>query len=344
LELFEACPAVPRVILQFLTARAACLALFVSTFTIPAVGQTAAAPASAEDLYKHGVESFEAGDYPTACRLLAESYRIDPRPGALFTLATCDVRAGRIATAAKGYTDYLELVKALPPEQQAQQEGRRAAAEQERASLLPDLPYLKIVIVGPQRSAPDVSLNGAPLSSGELGVEIPVDPGEQTVEQRLGNGQSRMQRVVLAKRDHYVLSLLGAPAEPPTHISIVPSSGALPPPLPAPPSNKAAYVIGAVGFTGLAVGAVAGVLALGNRSVVQNECAGLSCSPKGKDAVDAGRNDALVSSVGFGVGAIGLGVSALLFLRSPSPASASAHRRAPSVALTPRALVVSGVF
>jgi len=41
----------------------------------------------------------EAGNYAAGCPALAESQRLDPRAGTLFTLSQCEVQWGRVATA-----------------------------------------------------------------------------------------------------------------------------------------------------------------------------------------------------------------------------------------------------
>src|SRR6516165_12572897 len=70
--------------------------------------------AAAEDLYHRGVADFLAGRYDAACTEIGASYRMDPLPGALFTLATCEARLGRVASAAAHFQDFLQLVPTLP--------------------------------------------------------------------------------------------------------------------------------------------------------------------------------------------------------------------------------------
>jgi hypothetical protein len=70
--------------------------------------------AAAEALFDKGVADMKAGRYETGCKAIAESQRIDPRPGTLFTLATCEAQWGRIATAVSRYGDYLAVYERLP--------------------------------------------------------------------------------------------------------------------------------------------------------------------------------------------------------------------------------------
>src|SRR4051794_16280293 len=91
--------------------RARALFLFLTILTsLVVLRPTAAAAqdiAAAEALFESGLADMQAGRYETGCKALAESQRIDPRGGTLFTLATCEARWGRIATAVTRFGDYL---------------------------------------------------------------------------------------------------------------------------------------------------------------------------------------------------------------------------------------------
>src|SRR3954465_13628820 len=64
-------------------------------------------PAAAEALFNRGKADMDAGRYEAGCKAIAESQRLDPRPGGLFTLAVCETQGGRIASAMTHYGDYL---------------------------------------------------------------------------------------------------------------------------------------------------------------------------------------------------------------------------------------------
>ena len=59
------------------------------------------------------------------------------------------------------------------------------------------------------------------------------------------------------------------------------------------------------------------MMAIGKKSVVKDECNGTSCTAPGLNAADAGKRDALVSTIGFGVGLVALGAGLVLVLRAP---------------------------
>ena len=72
-------------------------ATLVSSAAWPAL---AAGPVdAAKALFDRGVEQLEAGHFNRACPAIEKSYQLDPRPGTLFTLAECEAKRGRLATA-----------------------------------------------------------------------------------------------------------------------------------------------------------------------------------------------------------------------------------------------------
>lgn len=296
-----------------------------------------AEPSAAEAAYRRGVAAFDAGDYAVACRAFDESYQLDPLPGALFTLATCEMRAGKLATAAAHFSDYLKLVERLPAEQQPREVERRAVAEAERRKLQLQVPRLKLVLNDSSHTS-QITLNGVVLPVASLGVELPVDPGEQVVEQRFVSGRLHGERVSLRPGESKSV-LLKASDEPPVSSAPARATSA---PRAAREASALPFVIGGVGVAGVVVGAVAGSLAIGNAAEVRRECDGPACSAAGKAAADAGKREALISTIGFGVGVVGLTVGIALFV-SRSDASAPAVGRL-AIGVSPRQVSLSGAF
>src|SRR4051812_14269869 len=102
----------------------------------PLVPFALAAPAAAQDiaaaeaLFKRGLVDMEAGRYETGCKAIAESQRIDPHLGTLFTLAMCESRWGHTATAMTRFGEYLTRYERLAPDQQANQGERPKVAKE----------------------------------------------------------------------------------------------------------------------------------------------------------------------------------------------------------------------
>src|SRR3954454_10869417 len=90
---------------------------------------------SAAALFETGLQHMQASRYAEACPKLAESYWLDPRPGVLFTLAECEARWGKLASAIAHYDDYLRLFGSMPAGLQAVQRERAEVARKQRAAL-----------------------------------------------------------------------------------------------------------------------------------------------------------------------------------------------------------------
>ncbi|MGK4005738.1 tetratricopeptide repeat protein [Sorangium sp. So ce1036] len=279
-----------------------------------------AAPAAAQDiataeaLFNRGLADMEAGRYETGCEALAASQRLDPRPGTLFTLATCEARWGRIATAVTRFGDYLALYQRLSPAQQVQQGERPNVAKQQRDKLTPLVPELSLSL---PEDAPDgtvVKRDGQVMGDAMLGVSLPVDPGEHVVSIEPPGGPVQETRIQIAQgeKKRIVLEVKGPAAA-------TPDAGS------AGSGRRAAMIAtGGIGAAGLVLGGVMGALTLGKRSVVEEHCGSgigvddeTACDATGLSAAESASTTGLVSTIGFGVGLAGLGAAAVLYLTEP---------------------------
>ncbi len=278
-------------------------------------------PAAAEALFNKGVDAMKASKFDVACPAIAESQRLDPRPGTLFTLAECEAKAGKIATALVHYDDYLHLVDTLPDAQKQRHAQRADIAKGQKKTLAPDVPTLTITV--PKDAPPDlrVTRDGTEMASASLGVALPVDPGEHVIVTTVGAGPKREQRVTVEKREKKSLEVqwnspsAGAPTG--TATASAPPDGALN----TGPSGQriGAYVAGGVGLAGLVLGGVTGGLALGDKGTVDANCPNKVCDDAGSKALESGRTMGLLSTVGFAVGAAGVAGAVILFLTEPKP-------------------------
>src|SRR5262249_25073794 len=153
----------------------------------------------AEALFKKGVDDMAAGHYDTACPALAESNRLDPRPGTLFTLAECHAKAGNVATASALYEDYLRAFAGLSQALKMRHWERSKAAKAQKEALAPQIPELTLVLPSGAPPGTRVTRNGVELSAASLGMALPVDPGEQVVQVQRPGGPIVENRITLAK-------------------------------------------------------------------------------------------------------------------------------------------------
>ncbi|HTQ43309.1 MAG TPA: hypothetical protein VMI75_11175 [Polyangiaceae bacterium] len=284
---------------------------------------------TAQTQFDYGLAEMEAGRFASGCPALAESYRIDPHPGVLFTLAECENKWGKIASAFTHYEAYIDLFAHMSDEQKAHQRGRDRIAAAQRDALRPLLPQLAIALPAGAPAGTAVTRDGDPLGAPSLGVALPVDPGEHVIVAKTPDGVRHETRVTLERgqRRNVVLDLSATPIPTPTT-----TTTATPTATPTPnPVRTWAWIAGGIGLAGIAVGSIAGAVVMSDASTIHSQCqSDQSCTSSGLSAASQSRTFGVISDVGFAVGGAGLVTSLVLFLLpGPKPvvpvASAQPH-------------------
>jgi hypothetical protein len=191
-----------------------------------------------------------------------------------------------------------------------------------------------------------VTLNGAPLAPGRLGVPMAVEPGELVVEaSRPGEAKARREISIGAGETKTVtLSFSKSPVE---------AAPLESPPAPVPPSAPsesrgggvriAGFVTFGVGLAGAAVFGVGAALSRSKYATLEEECGTKRCTdPKYIDVVDSGKRLTLVANVGLIAGIAGIvGGGLMIAFGGPtkSPAGVAA-----SVSPSGATLGYTGVF
>ena len=215
-----------------------------------------ASPALAKDpdpgaLFDRGVADMEAGKFDTGCPAIEQSYKIDPLPGTLFTLAECEAKRGRIATALGHYNDYLAIHGALSAQSKAKQGDREKVARAQREALGAEVPELTLVLPPNAPQGTTVTRDGIPVAKQDIGIPIRVDPGMHVIVTQAPGRPQSIARISLAARERRGIALVIA--EPAT--TFVPQAGPE-----APPPPRPANVGLIVGATSIGVGAVFAVI------------------------------------------------------------------------------------
>ncbi|KYG02810.1 hypothetical protein BE21_54305 [Sorangium cellulosum] len=301
--------------------------------------------AIAEALFEKGLADMQAGRYETGCKALAESERLDPQPGTLFTLAACEAEWGRIATAVTRFGEYLARVAQMTPAQVARQGERPKLARQRREELAPRVPKLALSLPPGAPAGTVVRRDGDALGDIQLGIALPVDPGEHRVSIQAPGGPLQEQRITIAAGETKELTLelketpapaasAPPPASPqPAAPELVPAPASAGPDRPAGPGGRrtAMYVASGLGAAGLVLGGVTGALVLGKKGTIDEHCgSGIqtadpkACDTTGSDAGISAITLASVSTIGFAVGLAGLGTAAVLYLTEAKPTTPAA--------------------
>ncbi|WP_437652621.1 hypothetical protein [Sorangium sp. So ce1182] len=296
----------------------------------PASAQTDAV-AMAESLFVRGRADMLAGRYQTGCPALAESHRLDPRPGRLFTLAECEARRGRVATAVARYNDYLALYSRMSEAEQIKQHERYRLSLEQRDALAPLVPHVTLSLPSGAPPGTVVQHDGITLERPSLGVALPVDPGEHVVTTQAPRGPVREVKFTIEASEsrtlHLEVKLPVTSQGPSVKQGVVPPGDRVADPASAsgPGGRRAVtYVTGGLAVSGLVLGSVTGWMALGESSRAARECSDIGpdvaeCSPLGKAAGDRAKHLGLVSTIGFGAGGALAGAAVLLLLTEPRP-------------------------
>lgn len=317
-----------------------CLALGVASAPTTANAQDKVTVA--EGLFREGRKLMDQGDYAVACEKLAESQRLDPSSGTLLNLAACHEKQGKIATA---WAEYLAAARLA----QTQNRPKRVEeAKQRAAELEPKVSYLKIVLAA---KLPDtaVKIDDVTLEASVLGSQIPVDPGERTVEiSAPGHKALTMKVTIGAEHDIQTLTVPkleeDATAAPP---AVGPTTEPAPPGQPAPPpaGDKGTrvessapilpYVIGGAGVVALGVGTAFAIMARSAYSDAEDACPSTTgCSKSAMNLRDKAESRANVANIGVGLGLVGVGVGAVLLLTRSDSEKAEAGRAVPRSAFS----------
>ena len=296
----------------------------------PAMAQDSAA---SEALFNKGVADMEAGKYASACPALAESHRLDPRAGTMFALAECEAKWGKLASAVAHYSDYVGLVSLMTPADKTRHADRAKTAEKQMSALRPQVPQLTLVLPANAPPGTVVKRDGLELSGVSLGTALPVDPGDHVIVTQVPSAPEHEQKVTLAAGESKRLELQ---LELPKDEAATPPAASESPPVaneplrdaPAPSgSHTWAYVAGGIGVAGLVVGTVTGLMSMGKKKTVDDNCVGTVCNDEGLSASDDGKTLGNISTVGFGVGIVGVATGVVLWLAAPRATPKEAARR-----------------
>jgi serine/threonine-protein kinase len=282
-----------------------------------------------------------------ACPKLEESQRLDPGSGTLLNLARCYEQAGRFASA---WNQYLEAASAARVAGNAEREGE---ARRRAEALRPRLPSLVISLSTEARAVPglEVLRDGVLVGAPQLGVPIPTDAGEHTLEAR-APGRVPWKTVVTLKGESHTATVTVPTLAVTTATAPAPAAAAATAPAPTQEPSAAssssglgtrrtlALVAGGAGVVGLGVGTAFGLKSKSHHDEAEKYCDGSVCNdPRGvtagNDAYAAG-NVATVFTI---VGVVGVAAGVVLWVTAPSPSASSVQ-----VGFGPGVARIRGVF
>ncbi len=296
------------------------VALAVALVSPAASAQDTGAAAAATQLFDEGVAAMEKGRFAEACPKLAKSQELSPNGGTLLALADCYDKNGQFASAWVAYKDVADRAAA------AHKSDVEKNALDAAKRLEPKISRLTVTV--PTIDGLAVKRDGKPVNPAELGVPVPLDPGQHTIEASAPGRKPFSARVVFGNMGaHKTLAVPELEAEASSGDATQPP----PPPRTEGSPGKAQRIVGlavgGVGIVGLAIGTVFGLQAKSKNDDASAACPDPShCSQAGIDLDKKARDAATISTIGFIAGGALLVGGAVLFFTAPSgsPAESAA--------------------
>jgi hypothetical protein len=299
--------------------------------------------AAARVLGIEGTRLADSGDCARAIAKLEAAEKLYHAPTTLDRLGECQISVGRLVA---GTENLNRLVReSLPANAPTAFVAARRRGQQALSMALPRIGSLRIHVDGVAADQVAVTVDGAPASTALLDAERPTDPGTHEVTASAAGYRTATMTVtvreggestVALKLDRELSAVAGVPPSEPA----TPSVGLAPVSRAAQPSGgsdhrEIALVALGVGGVGLAIGTVFGVLALSTKSTLDGECTSKTCPPQSKSDIDSLRSKSTISTVGFGVGLVGVAAGAILLVTSRRSESPSEARDAPRTRISP---------
>jgi hypothetical protein len=322
--------------------------------------------ASARLLGTAGVELAMSGDCARAVDKLARAEGLVHAPTTAVPLAQCQIQLGKIITGTELLIRVLN--ETLPASAPPSWIEARKRAQSALDAAEPRIAKVRIHVDGPAGFAQglQVTVDGEPLPLLLLDNDRPTDPGvhhitakqagstQADVDVSLSDGQTKSVTLKLEPLGQGAVAAAPPPRAADATVSGVDATRSTagisetPPtgetPAPGGASATPGLVALGIGGAGVVAGVVFGILALSTKSSLDAECSGTICPAQAQSDIDALRTDAIVSTVGWGIGAAGAVVGTILLLTRRPVASPKSARVDVRPWLGPASLGLSGSF
>ena len=308
------------------------LGLFASTHE--AFGSTPAESANkeqwraAQKLFEAADELYDAGKYSEAVTAYRASYDIVASPNSRLMIARSLVAIGQFTPARDELEQAIVQADGIA-KYDAKYAQTAQAARTELEALLAKVGRLSIALKGGMTDA-SVSVNDVQIPKAQLTRPLLLAPGRVVVTATTANGQVARQELELKAGAEQSVELAGPalPGAAGDSGSEAATHGG---------TGRTALVLTSAGLgaAGVITFAVFGVLSNKKLGELESQCPDGRCPSDPHDDVNAGKRYQLIANVGLGVGAVGLGTAATLWLLGRND-GAHEHAAVPQLTLTER--------
>jgi hypothetical protein len=300
-------------------------------------GDEAGDVAAARNLAVEGMKLAQSGKCEDAIDKLERAEKLHHAPIVLGKLGECYVQQGRLVEGTEALRKMLREPLPSKPTPAIEQAYEHAQATLDATT--PKLAGVTVTVRAASDADVTTKLDGKLVSSAQLGVERPLDPGEHVLEASAPGFIKAEKKIVASAGDKLEVSLElerdpNAPAKSAAAAEPVPettSTQAEPVRSNEPyveastahagPNHTAAYVAWTVGAIGLGVGAGFGIAAWSGKKKLDDACSANVCPPNQSDRLDSAKLEGQVATIGLGVAAVGAILGTTLFFAAGSGSS-----------------------
>jgi hypothetical protein len=321
---------------------------FLVVIACPAIAQAegegdASETAAARALAVEGVKLAQGDKCGEALDKLERAQKLKHSPIVLSYLGQCQVKLGRWV---EGSESLRKLLREPLPENAS---PALASAYESGASALrdvkPRIPSMKITLEAPADTDFTIKVDGKEIGDSVVGVSLPTDPGEHTVEAtapgflkasstvKLQASSAATVTLELKRDPNAPLPSKAPPNAQPAPAASEPTRVAEVAPAPVADTGSSTgkvlgYVSYAVAAGGLGVGIAFGQSAMNDEKALRTSCPGKVCTPEQQDALEFAKTKGTIATIGFAVAGGGAVLGTVLLLTS-SPSSSEAAKKSP---------------
>jgi len=289
--------------------------------------------ASARKLFTEALRAEEKGNFAEALEKFRRVAKVRDTVPVRYRIGACLEGLGQLKDALQAYQSVIDLGAG-----DAKDLDVVRAAKEQSSTLNERIPQLTLTLSSADARVPDISIDGTPISSGELGKPIALEPGAHQVSASAPGAEPFQTQITLNERARLslVVQIPDAHAAPPAP---PPAPGPGDPPPPPSVSPDRSRTTG--GWITLGAGAAflvgAGVtLALRESAIssLDDACPSGACPRSRENELSSTRSRAQaegpIAAVFAGLGVVGVGIGTYLLLtshRAPAASAVSASRK-----------------